>query len=127
MKTLKTVILFSLMLAYGLTATADGKNDLIYNSEEVNGLTVAQTVYKMNNGTLVNYMKYSFVYDDQRRVVENISMKWNAANESWDNDVCLRYSYEGKLTTTEYYKWNAKKKQFVLIPGMTTTMESAEN
>lgn len=43
---LKTVIVSALLLVCGLNASADNKSNLIYNSEEVNGMKVAETVYK---------------------------------------------------------------------------------
>ena len=55
---LKTVIVSALLLVCGLNASADNKSNLIYNSEEVNGMKVAETVYKMDGNTLANYMKY---------------------------------------------------------------------
>lgn len=48
-----------------MAASAANKNNLIYNSEEKDGMMVGQTVYKMDSGTLANYMKYSYKYDDQ--------------------------------------------------------------
>lgn len=127
MKAMKSLIIFSLLLAYGLTASADGNNNLVYNSEEVNGVMVGQTVYKMEGSSLVNYMKYSYTYDDHQRMTENLSQRWNSTRQAWENDICLRYTYEGKTTTTEYYKWNAKKKTFVLVPEMTVTMDNSVN
>ena len=41
---LKTVIVSALLLVCGLNASADNKSNLIYNSEEVNGMKVAETV-----------------------------------------------------------------------------------
>ena len=38
---LKTVIVSALLLVCGLNASADNKSNLIYNSEEVNGMKVA--------------------------------------------------------------------------------------
>ena len=64
---LKTVIVSALLLVCGLNASADNKSNLIYNSEEVNGMKVAETVYKMDGNTLANYMKYNYKYDDQNR------------------------------------------------------------
>ena len=55
MKTLKTLILFSFLFVCGMNASADNKSNLIYNSEEVNGMKVAETVYKMDGSTLANY------------------------------------------------------------------------
>lgn len=102
-------------------ATLD--NNLIYNAEEVNGVKVSETVYKMDGTTLTNYMKYNYKYNANQQMTENMSQKWNSAKERWENDLCIRYIYDSKSVTTEYYKWNNKKKDFVLIPEMTVTMD----
>lgn len=98
-------------------------NNLIYNAEEVNGMKVAETVYKMDGNMLINYMKYNYKYDENKQMTENLSQKWNSTKNRWDNDLCIRYTYDSKSITTEYYKWNAKKKTFVLVPEMTVTMD----
>ena len=41
----------------------------------------------------------------------------------WENDLCIRYTYGNKSMTTEYYKWNSKKKEYILVPEMTVTMD----
>ena len=64
-----------------MAASAANKNNLIYNSEEKDGMMVGQTVYKMDSGTLANYMKYSYKYDDQKRMTESETMKWNSQKE----------------------------------------------
>ena len=120
MKALKTLILFSFLFVCGMNVSADNKSNLIYNSEEVNGMKVAETVYKMDGSTLANYMKYNYKYDDQNRMTESEAMKWNAVK----NDMCIRYAYQGKSVTTTYYKWNNKKGTYVLIPEMTITMDN---
>lgn len=98
-------------------------NNLIYNAEEVNGMKVAETIYKMDGNMLTNYMKYNYKYDENKQMTENLSQKWNSTKNRWDNDLCIRYTYDSKSITTEYYKWNAKKKTFVLVPEMTVTMD----
>ncbi len=98
-------------------------NNLIYNAEEVNGLKVAETVYKMDGNMLTNYMKYNYKYNENQQMTENMSQKWNSMKNRWDNDLCIRYTYDNKSITTEYYKWNARKKTFFLVPEMTVTMD----
>ena len=100
---LKTVIVSALLLVCGLNASADNKSNLIYNSEEVNGMKVAETVYKMDGNTLANYMKYK---------------------NTWGKDMCIRYAYQGKTMTTTYYKWNNKKGEYILVPEMTVIMDN---
>ena len=97
---LKTVIVSVLLLVCGLNASADNKSNLIYNSEEVNGMKVAETVYKMDGNTLANYMKYNYKYDDQNRMTESEALKWNSTKNTWGKDMCIRYAYQGKTMTT---------------------------
>ena len=103
--------------------SANPDNNLIYNAEEVNGVKVSETVYKMDGNMLTNYMKYNYKYDDNQRMTENVSQKWNSMKNRWENDLCIRYTYSNKSITTEYYKWNARKKDFILFPEMTITMD----
>ena len=49
---LKTVALSAVILFSAMAASAANKNNLIYNSEEKDGMMVGQTVYKMDSGTL---------------------------------------------------------------------------
>ena len=124
MKALKTLILFSFLFVCGMNVSADNKSNLIYNSEEVNGMKVAETVYKMDGNTLANYMKYNYKYDDQNRMTESEALKWNSTKEEWEKDLRINYTYEGKTVTTNYYKWNNKKRAYVLVPEMTVTMDN---
>lgn len=124
MKTLKTLIFFSILCVCGMNASADNSTNLIYNSEEVNGLKVAETVYKMDGSMLANYMKYNYKYDDQNRMTESEALKWNSSKNTWTKDMCIRYQYQGKSITTTYYKWNNKKGEYILVPEMTITMDN---
>lgn len=124
MKSLKTFILLSILFVCEMNVSAANKSNLIYNSEEVNGVKVAETVYKMDGNTLANYMKYNYKYDDQKRMTESEALKWNEGKGAWVKDMCIRYVYQGKSVTTSYYKWNNKKSDYILIPEMTVTMDN---
>ena len=122
---LKTVIVSALLLVCGLNASADNKSNLIYNSEEVNGMKVAETVYKMDGNTLANYMKYNYKYDDQNRMTESEALKMEQHQRiHGGKDMCIRYAYQGKTMTTTYYKWNNKKGEYILVPEMTVIMDN---
>ncbi len=122
---LKMLVLTAALLVVSLATSArsyDGQ--LIYNPIEENGVTVGQTVYKMDGSTLANYMKYNYKYDNKKRMIESEAMKWNSSKDEWQKDLRINYIYEGKTVTTNYYKWNAKKKDYVLVPEMTVTMDN---
>lgn len=120
----KSLIVMAMTFAANLTVSATvWDNNLIYNAEEVNGIKVAETVYKKDGNTLTNYMKYNYKYNENNQMTENMSQKWNSRKNCWENDLCIRYIYDSKSVTTEYYKWNARKNDFILIPEMTVTMD----
>lgn len=119
----RLVVLVMTFIASVSTYAAKMNNNLIYNAEEVNGLKVSETVYKKDGNMLTNYMKYSYKYNANNQMTENMSQKWDASDNCWKNDLCIRYTYDSKSVTTEYYKWNSKKNDFVLIPEMTVTMD----
>ena len=113
---LKTALLSAVILFGSISTFAANKNNLIYNSEEKDGVMVGQTVYKMDGSTLANYMKYSYKYDDQQRMTESETMKWNSIKNAWENELRVCYTYQGKSLTTTYYKWNSKQKAYILVP-----------
>ena len=122
---LKMYVLSVVLLMTSFVASArsyDGQ--LVYNPVEENGVMVGQTVYKMNGNTLANYMKYNYKYDDNKRMIESETLKWNSTKEEWEKDLRIQYAYKGKTETTNYYKWNTKKRAYVLVPEMTVTMDN---
>lgn len=122
---LKMFVLSAALLIASFTASArNNDGQLIYNPIEENGMTVGQTVYKMDGNTLANYMKYNYKYDDQNRMTESEALKWNSTKNTWGNDMCIRYAYQGKTVTTTYYKWNSKKGEYILVPEMTVIMDN---
>ena len=61
---LKMFVLSAALLVVSLATSARSyDNQLIYNPIEENGMTVGQTVYKMDGNTLANYMKYNYKYE----------------------------------------------------------------
>lgn len=82
---LKTAVLSAVLLVSSITVCARNyDNNLIYNSEEENGMLVGQTVYKMEGSSLANYMKYNYKYDTNKRMIESQTMKWNSYKNNWE-------------------------------------------
>ena len=107
---LSVVMLFIASLT--ISAAKPGDN-LVHNTEEVNGVIISETVFKMDGNMLTNYMKHNYKYDTNQQRTEDESQKWNSNKNCWEN----------KSITTEYYKWNSKKKEYILVPEMTVTMD----
>ncbi|RHB19233.1 DUF3836 domain-containing protein, partial [Bacteroides fragilis] len=113
---LKTVALSAVLLVSSVAVSARNyDNNLIYNSEEENGMLIGQTVYKKEGSSLANYMKYNYKYDDNKRMIESQTMKWNSYKNNWENDLLVRYTYEGKTITTNYYNLKSATKLFSVL------------
>lgn len=78
------VVLVITFVASLSTYAAKMNNNLIYNAQEVNGLKVAETVYKKDGNMLTNYMKYNYKYNDNNQMTENMSQKWNVNKNCWE-------------------------------------------
>lgn len=123
MNLLKSLFVTVFVFAANLTVFANSpETELIYNTEEIDGVKMSETVYKMNEGILTNFEKYNYKYNDQKQVVENILQKWDASKGEWRNNMCIKYKYNEGSTTIQYYKWNESKKDYILVPQMTVTM-----
>lgn len=123
MNLLKSLFVTVFVFAANLTVFANSpETELIYNTEEIDGVKMSETVYKMNEGILTNFEKYNYKYNDQKQVVENILQKWDASKGEWRNNMCIKYQYNERSTTIQYYKWNESKKDYILVPQMTVTM-----
>lgn len=123
MNLLKNLFVTVFVFAANLTVFANSpETELIYNTEEIDGVKMSETVYKMNEGILTNFEKYNYKYNDQKQVVENILQKWDASKGEWRNSMCIKYTYNDKNTTIQYYRWNESKQDYILVPQMTVTM-----
>lgn len=120
-KIFSTILMIAVLFIANLPMNA--QNNLIRNTEKKDGLIISETVFKLEESTLTNYMKHNYKYDDNKQRIEDEAMKWNGVKEEWVKDLCIRYSYTEKSITTEYYKWNKKKNDYVLVPEMTVTMD----
>lgn len=124
MNMLKCLLVSAFILTVNLTVFANRPDtELVYNTEEVDGIKVSEIVYKKNEGLLTKYQKYSYQYNEERQVIENTLQKWDAAHNEWRNDMQIKYKYDKDITTISYYKWNKSSKEFVLVPSMTATIE----
>ena len=73
MKTIFNAILIIAMLFIG-NVTMNAQNGLIRNTEEVDGLIVSETIFKMEGEGLTNYKKHNYKYDDNIQKIEDAAL-----------------------------------------------------
>ena len=90
---LKGMLVVAILFIANLTIFAGipGVN-LIYNAEEVNGVIVSETIFKMEGTMLTNYMKHNYKYDANNQRTEDEAQKWNSNKNRWENNLCIRYT-----------------------------------
>lgn len=94
MNLLKSLFVTVFVFAANLTVFASNpETELIYNTEEIDGVKMSETVYKMNEGILTNFEKYNYKYNDKKQVVENVLQKWDEGRGTWRNHMCIKYTY----------------------------------
>lgn len=122
----RIVILSTVFFVNCIFVLAESGNNLVYNTEETNGVVTSQLVYKMDNGQLSNFQKFNYTYDNESRMKSQEKQSWNSNRNTWENDLCINYSYKNGKKHIEYQKWNAKKKIYVLVPEMSVTVDDTE-
>jgi len=116
--TMMTVMFFCLTIGQ---VNARKNDNLIKNTEQVNGLVVSETIYKNNDGLLSNYVKHNYSRDNQGRIVEQEDLLWQ--DNQWTKSTKIVHEFMGKQTTTYYYQWNKTAKAYKLVPEMTTSVD----
>lgn len=125
MNLMKSLLVIALVFITNVTVFATRpETSLIYNAEEIDGMKVSETVYKMDGGLLTNYEKYNYKYNENKQLTENIMQRWDSSENNWENRMCIKYHYTDDNVTVEYYEWNDKKNDFILLPGRTVTMQN---
>lgn len=122
----RIVILSTVFFMNCVFALAENGNNLVYNTEEENGIVTSQLVYKMDDGQLNNFEKFNYTYDSENRMKTQEKQKWNSSRNRWENELCISYTYANGKKHIQYQKWNAKKKTYVLVPEMSLTVDDTE-
>ena len=83
---LKGILVAAILFIANLTVFAGNPGDnLIHNAEEVNGVVISETIFKMDGTILTNYMKHNYKYDANNQRTEDEAQKWNSNKNRWEN------------------------------------------
>jgi len=110
---LKSALAIILVFAGAMSMNLSAQEKFVTNDEIKDDLVVSKTIY-LNDGQLHRHTKYTFKYDDQKRVVEKEVLKWNGSKEEWMQDHRITYTYAADTVTMELARWNKKQKEYNL-------------
>ena len=88
MNLLKSLFVTVFVFAANLTVFANSpETELIYNTEEIDGVKMSETVYKMNEGILTNFEKYNYKYNDSNQLIKRTNAKiWGDPGTTYSYD-----------------------------------------
>ena len=113
------------LVATQFSAYAKQDNNIVYNALERNGVLVGQTIYKKEGSNLAQVARYNYVYDQNKRIVENNISRWNKEDQVWENSISVQYRYKGQNITTKYYAWDNETNTYQLIPRLSSTIKDS--
>ncbi|MBR6181145.1 MAG: DUF3836 domain-containing protein [Prevotella sp.] len=99
------ITVFTVMSMY-LNLSQSTDNMYYYNADTENGAITTLYVYEKNADFLTPKLCYHFDYDEQGRLTERISCKWNAEAKSYLPKSCLRFNYTEKDYELSHSTWN---------------------
>lgn len=108
---LKAVVCVTLVFAGVLNADLKAQDTFITNDVMTGDLVTSKIVYRQSDG-LHRHMKHDFKYDDQSRMIEKETFKWDSVKEDWVPYCKIEFSYTSDQVVMDYAKWNKKAKAY---------------
>lgn len=108
---LKAVVCVTLVFAGALNVDLKAQDQFITNDVKTGELVTSKIVYRQN-GALYRHMKHDFKYDNQNRVVEKETFKWDSRKEDWMPYCKVEFSYTSDQVVMNYGKWSKKDKAY---------------
>lgn len=101
------ITIFTVMSMY-LNLTKSTDNMYFYNADMENGAVTTLYVFENNAGYLTPKACYHFDYDDQGRLTERISCRWNAEAKSYLPKSCLKFDYSDNGYELSHCTWSSR-------------------
>ena len=108
---LKSVMCVALVFASAFNTSLMAQDNFVTN-DVVTGDQVTSKIIYRNDGALHRHMKHDFKYDDQNRVVEKETFKWDSSKNDWTPYCKISLTYNSDQVIMEYAKWSKKSKGY---------------
>ncbi len=108
----KSAALVILLLVGAMNTNLFAGEKYVVNYETEGDRVTSKIVY-INDGTLRQHMRYNYKYNDEGKVIEKETLKWNNKKSEWSPYYRHTYSYMAEGYVIEYAAWNPKTKAYV--------------
>lgn len=108
---LKSALCVAIAFASVLNMNLMAQDKFITNDVMTGDLVTSKIVYR-HDGSLYRHIKHDFKYDDQNRVIEKETFKWNSSKDEWVPYCKINLTYTSDQVVMNYGKWNNKSKAY---------------
>lgn len=108
---LKAVVCVTLVFASVLNFNVMAQNKFFTN-DVMAGEQVASKIIYRHDGMLYHHIKHDFKYDDQNRMIEKETFKWDSSREVWVPSSKTSLNYASGQIVMSLAKWNEKGKMY---------------
>lgn len=108
---LKSVLCVAIIFASALNTNLMAQEQFVTNNVMTGNLVTSKVIYRQN-GALYRHMKHDFKYDNQNRVIEKETFKWDSFKEVWMPYCKTSFTYTSDQVIMDYAKWNKRSKAY---------------
>lgn len=123
---MESIITIATVLTMYFNAANDVNSQYVYNSDLEDGVIHKIEVYEQKaEGQMTAKMEYRYSYDEQGRLTTREVMRWDAKKQDWVNDFCHTYRYYKNGYNMETSKWDDVRQAYDIPSEVTLYREVA--
>ena len=107
---METIITIFTVLSMYLNASTSENSNFAYNADIENGAVKTMYVYERNGDSLKQKLAYHFNYDEEGRLIEKTTCRWNTVYNDYLPESQLQLTYHNDGYELALSQWNQEQK-----------------
>lgn len=110
----KAVVMVAVVMASVMNFSVSAMNptEFVTNNEMTGEVITAKNIYRNEDGHLYRYLRYTYTYDNENRVISKEAAKWDSVKEVWTPYFKMNVEYSANEVTVDYVRWNDRSKTY---------------
>lgn len=110
----KAVVMVAVVMASVMNFSVSAMNptEFVTNNEMTGEVITAKNIYRNEDGYLYRYLRYTYTYDNENRVISKEAAKWDSVKEVWTPYFKMNVEYSANEVTVDYARWNDRSKTY---------------
>lgn len=110
----KAVVMVAVVMASVMNFSTSAMNptEFVTNNEITGEVITAKNIYRNEDGHLYRHLRYTYIYDNENRVISKEAAKWDSVKEVWSPCFKMNVEYSANEVTVDYARWNDRSKAY---------------